>query len=111
MVEWSDDRKQVEVVDNQKGYSLQLSILKEVPIEFCHASFNVANLIAEGESMYVTGMSLSEYDPEIRELKINPSLLYIDVGAGLGEFIPHVVGCSKGKPKVRPIAIDPLNYG
>ena len=110
VVKWSDDRKQARVFDKQEGYSLDLTLLKYTSIEFCHAAFNVADILNKGESMYVTGRPLREYDPDIRELEIDPSLLYIDVGAGLGVFIPHVVRCSKGQAKVRPIAIDPVNY-
>ncbi|HLD79426.1 MAG TPA: hypothetical protein VJA18_02605 [Candidatus Nanoarchaeia archaeon] len=54
----------------------------------------------------ITGRDLTEYRT-FRKLTIDPSLVYVEVGAGLGEFIPAVV---QKNPKEKPIVIDPADY-
>lgn len=64
------------------------------------------NLPSEG-NVLVTGRDITDYHPEIRDLEINPSLLYVEVGAGLGGFIPNIIQKTMLQ---KPIVIDPVDY-
>ncbi|MEK6900097.1 MAG: hypothetical protein AABX05_03150 [Nanoarchaeota archaeon] len=55
----------------------------------------------------ITGRKISSYDQKVRELQIDPSLQYLEIGAGMGELTPHIV---KHQPLKKPIVIDPANY-
>ena len=59
---------------------------------------------------FVTCRDLRDYDREIKEHKINPNFKYVEIGAGLGEFIPNLIDRYGSKLKYKPIVIDPINY-
>ena len=56
--------------------------------------------------MWITGRGINEYDYNTPTI-IDPSLQYLEVGAGMGEFTPLVV---RNNPRNIPIIIDPANY-
>ncbi len=58
----------------------------------------------------ITGRNHTTYLKERKDLKIDPNLQYIEVGIGLGGFIPHLVRKFGSNLKHKPIAIDPIDY-
>ncbi len=61
-----------------------------------------------GQTILVTDRSMREYHGPFHEMPRNKDFQYVDVGAGLGGFIPYLVndlGVSK-----KPIVIDPCDY-
>ena len=56
---------------------------------------------------FISHRDIFEYPRELR--KINTSFQYVEIGAGLGEFMTYLTsGLRKDSPK--PIVIDPANY-
>jgi len=80
---------------SHRGYELVVNT------DFPNASFFKYD---EEGKMSITSRDLKGYE----EMEINPDLQYLEVGPGLGEFIPYVVSKMKGKNK--PIAIDLADY-
>lgn len=62
------------------------------------------------DGVLVTGRDYSEYPREVRNLELNPDKQYIEVGAGLGGFMPELVNRLKGELTRKPIVIDLVNY-
>ncbi|MEK6900098.1 MAG: hypothetical protein AABX05_03155 [Nanoarchaeota archaeon] len=60
----------------------------------------------QGRTWIITTRDIGRY-LNLPSMNINPSLQYLEVGAGLGEFTPLVV---RSNPRHRPIVIDPANY-
>ncbi len=68
------------------------------------------NLRLPKTELPITGRSFPQYVRKRKDLvPINPRYQYVDVGAGLGEFVPALV-TRFGKLNYRPIIIDPANY-
>lgn len=88
-----EDRGVMVMKDLESGYSAYFSGLNGV-------SFKVGDC-------WVTGRDIVNYPENIGRGVFDPSLQYLEVGCGLGGFIPYVAG----KVRQRPIAIDPVNYG
>ncbi len=89
----------------REGYTLKI---RDYPkwVDHTPAMFSVERREDHGNFL-ITGRDLKEYHYTIGERRINPLLLYVEVGAGLGEFIPSVV---HNNPLQKPIVIDPANY-
>ena len=86
-----------------QGYSL--IIIDAEPVDWVSITFDLP-LVNDREVM-VTGRDIKHYDPQIQDISIHPSKVYLEVGAGLGEFIPRA---AQQNPVQRPIVIDPVNY-
>ncbi len=106
--EWSEDGKHVKVIDRKTGYSLSLCYVHDGPFDFAHTSFHSKPDINRG--LWITARDFQEYDPDIRNHMVYPAYQYIDVGAGLGEFIPRLVKTFESKLENLPLIIDPANY-
>lgn len=89
------------------GDSFRLIDPREVsPLNCC---FRVNS--QENESrLIITGRNLEEYNKYLRNLKINPLLQYVEIGSGLGEFIPSIVKRYDGSLGHKPIIVDPAKY-
>lgn len=96
------------VRDPKTEYSLEIETSKNIDglQIWLDAYFNVP---LDNSMMFVTGRSLNEYDERVYTIPISADFQYIEVGAGLGEFIPHIVKTLNCQGK-RPIVIDLVNY-
>ncbi|HLD40535.1 MAG TPA: class I SAM-dependent methyltransferase [Candidatus Nanoarchaeia archaeon] len=83
-----------------------LIILAKEPIDWVSISFDVLNYKGNPEMM-ISGRDLHQYTSEIRNIEINPQQSYVEIGAGMGEFI-HAA--ARQNPLQKPIVIDPINY-
>lgn len=86
-------------IEKPSGYHPQIRFMIPFP----------SNRIGERE-MVVTGRDLLTYPNIEYILGINPRLQYVEIGPGLGGFIPYVVSKLVGTGAPLPIAIDPVNY-
>jgi len=68
--------------------------------------FEVSN---NGEPIYITGKSGYFYE-SLHEHRIDSRAQYVEVGAGLGGFIPGLVNIYFGSEFPKPIVIDPADY-
>lgn len=64
---------------------------------------------SNGEEILVTGRRIQDYERPIREMPLFPNRQYVEVGAGLGEFVPHLLRTVKDLAH-KPIVIDPADY-
>ena len=103
---WTKDRKQVEIADLETKYNLFLTFV-DGPLKFCHTDFHSKPHMA---GLYITGRDITEYDSDIKTLKLNPLHQYVEIGAGLGEFTPRLIETFGSRLKNKPIVIDPGNY-
>lgn len=96
--------------DKSKYYTLFIGIENRVnpPLDDFPVEFRVRH--GYNEPVSVTCRNKKEYPKEIRELEINPVFQYIEVGAGLAEFIPSIISEWNGKLLHMPIIIDPADY-
>ena len=62
------------------------------------------------EQMVVYERGLSDYLLNFGYFRMDPNFQYLEVGAGLGGFIPFLVNESSQRPVSKPIVIDPANY-
>ena len=86
------------IIEKQSGHQ-QISFITPFP----------NNQMGERE-MVVTGRDLLAY-PNTKDIfDVNPRLQYVEIGPGLGGFIPYVVSQLVGTGAPLPIAIDPVNY-
>ncbi len=105
---------------NPSGYSLDLDISEDStifggPARFPHKigpldCFFRASSPNGGTPLIITGRDLNEHDQFLRDLCIDPSLQYVEIGAGLGEFTPSLVDRYNGSLEHKPIVIDPADY-
>ncbi|GEM_PF-5542549 len=86
-----------------EGYSL--IVIDSEPMDWISITFDLPPV--NNKEVMVTGRDLKHYHSQIRDLAFDPSKVYLEIGAGLGEFIPRVV---EQNPVHRPIVIDPVNY-
>lgn len=95
--------------DKSTKYSLVL-IDDEIDLGRVHfVNWNKADPRFPETGIPITGRSLTEYAKHLPNLVISPKLQYVEVGAGLGEFIPALA--ERFNEKIRPpIIIDPANY-
>lgn len=84
----------------------QLIIIDKKPIDWVSITFDIMNSRRNPEMM-VSGRDLQQYHPKMREITLNPQHSYVEVGAGMGEFIHTVV---REDPAQKPMIIDPVNY-
>lgn len=94
----------VMIGDKPSGYNLIFS--KEIKAFRFENVFFTANM--RGTDIVITGRDMDEYVPSIKRLPINSKYQYLEIGAGLGELVPHLVKSGYGIK--RPIIIDPVNY-
>ncbi|MDP2924737.1 MAG: hypothetical protein Q8N99_00025 [Nanoarchaeota archaeon] len=99
-------------LDKDSGYTLNIhQDIRSENLAFQHISFDVEdNFKFPNNSMWITGRNLIDYDPKVIELILNPELQYIDVGAGIGEFIPRLVRTFDSRLIHKPIIIEPADY-
>lgn len=62
------------------------------------------------EHSLITGRDIADYKRDFPDMRFDASLKYVEVGAGLGEFIPYIIQMFDGKLKNKPIVIDPADY-
>lgn len=104
-IKWYEDHSSVNIENTQDDYSMKIFMSESFPrVDFLVRNINYGR---EG-AMLVTDRDLKNYDPDIKGFKINPDLLYLEVGPGLGEFIPRLVKEYKLKQKI--IAIEPSDF-
>ncbi|MBI2659178.1 hypothetical protein HYX05_03730 [Candidatus Woesearchaeota archaeon] len=100
----------INIVEQITEYSLSVDLTrKNVPLkEF--PSDNELMFTAPGHHGHarITGRDLAQHHSEVGNMVINPSFQYVEIGAGLGEFTPHLVKTTPHAPK--PIVVDPANY-
>jgi len=68
------------------------------------------NLPKEKFPVFITARDFKNYDEDVQEILFDPTKQYVEIGAGLGEFIPRLVSEFNGDCKNLPIVIDPANY-
>ena len=102
-----EEPNHIKIIDTDSTSALNITLVdtSKYIIDPCHISVHYAFSLKK--SAFVTGRNIEDYDSDIRDLMINPELQYIEVGAGMGEFIPLV---TMSNPKHLPIVIDPINY-
>lgn len=83
--------------------------------------FRVYDPLKRTHMVAITARELYEYGSEggawqdevysdfFPKMKIDPSAQYVEVGAGLGGLIPHILECQKSSSP-KPVVIDPANY-
>ncbi len=86
-----------------EGYSL--IIIDSEPMNWISITFDLP--LSNNMEVMVTGRDIKDYNSSIREISLDPSKVYVEIGAGIGEFIPLVV---QQNPIQRPVVIDPVNY-
>lgn len=78
------------------------------PLDCC---FYVDHSLEKKEAkLIITGRDIEEYSFFLDKIKINPTLQYVEIGAGLGEFTPLIVSEYGDSLKHKPIVIDPADY-
>ena len=102
------DERSTDLFDRKTKYSMQIVHLEpDEKWDFFRLSFQMPD---KGSlTQWITGRDLSEYDSKIQDLiaGLNPDLQYVDVGAGVGEFVPFVASKSQ---RHLPIVIDSVDY-
>ncbi|MBI5072886.1 hypothetical protein HZA99_03640 [Candidatus Woesearchaeota archaeon] len=84
-------------LDSENGYRLTALV------ESCTFEYEIGQ-----QTILVTDRSMREYHGLFHEMPRDREFQYVDVGAGLGGFIPYLIedlGVTK-----RPIVIDPCDY-
>lgn len=69
--------------------------------------------ILNNARMLVTARNIEEYDRRVSKIPIQSDFQYVEVGAGLGGFVPHIIEKQKADYKnnyLPAIIIDPINY-
>lgn len=98
------------IENKSKRYSLNIDTFSR-PLSkyfaFQKILFNAQ--IGGDKKVGITARELDCYRPDIASLDINPDCQYLEIGAGLGGFIPHVVECMR-RSSPRPIVIDQADY-
>lgn len=105
----SKDNLTINIVDTKNNYSLNL-LLSKPPLNYCNYTFDIYWNREKGQGNFITARDIGEYDEEIKSMIINPSLQYVEVGAGLGEFIPRIIRRFGDSLVSRPIVVDPAKY-
>ena len=62
------------------------------------------------ESVYITGRTLEEYDEDVRNIPFDQNAQYMEIGAGLGGFIPSLIDRLGDSLNKKPIVVDQANY-
>lgn len=94
------------ITENNYRYSLRINLSNNYDHQHQRTFFIYNN----GDTGFlITARDIKQYPREISTFLSNPDLQYIDVGCGLGEFLPLLVKKQK-KCSPKPIAIDPANY-
>jgi hypothetical protein len=105
----SFNKRYLRITDRESHYNLDIDKRADPKrfesVVLCLLS---SNMIVK--KLYITGRNLEEYSPNIREHHLNPNLRYLEVGPGLGEFLPNLVNNLGEKLKYPPIGIEPANY-
>ncbi len=82
----------------------KLIVIDQEPFDWTSVTFEVES---DNRQIMISGRDVQQYTPEVKDVSIDPSKVYIEVGAGLGEFI-HLA--AQQNPVQKPIVIDPVNY-
>lgn len=90
-------------IQAESGYSLL--VIDSEPMDWVSITFDLP--ILNHKEVMVTGRDIKDYHPQIKDISIDPSKVYLEVGAGLGEFIHVVV---QQNPLQKPIVVDPADY-
>ena len=88
------------VKDRVMGYDFEVDLSEATEFRACLLIQNPQS----NKKVIVTGRDFDEYPV----ININPENQYIEIGAGLGGFVPWMVANHKMKHK--PIVIEQLNY-
>lgn len=88
-----------------RGYQLVLHSAAQEKNQPYDITFDIP---CTGICFTVTGRDLKEYERLDNLLTINSNLQYVEIGAGLAEFIPNMV--QRYSMLHRPIIIDPADY-
>jgi hypothetical protein len=102
---------EIKVFEKESGYSIVISENKANDLGQIHFLWPLF-AARKGEVMSyipITASGIDKYPEKVRNMKINPSFQYLEVGAGYGEFIPCLASAlDENSPK--PIVIDPAYY-
>lgn len=109
-IKWSEDKTGLEILDETSRYKLSIELATEERMRFYHLTFAWLCKNLETKKLYITGRKIEEYCECVRNHKVDNSMQYMEIGAGLGDFIPKLILESQGKLEKRPIVIDPANY-
>lgn len=99
----------IEIADKKERYSLFIDPTVQEP-RYNNIIFQTHPKDSSQAHTFITGRNFEEYIINLRDLEINPELQYLEVGAGLGEFMPHLIKNHGSYLKKKPIVIDPANY-
>lgn len=87
----------------------QLIIDTEVKKGFWQALFRW-ELPDEKFPVFITARDFKNYDEDVQKIPLDSTKQYVEIGAGLGGFIPHLVSAFNNNLTNLPIVIDPANY-
>ena len=96
----------IEIYDRNLGYSLKMNLSDDYCLEHQRIFFTYSN---NDTGFLITARSINQYPKDINSFLSKPNLQYIEVGCGLGEFLPLIIQKKKQTSSL-PIAIDPANY-
>jgi hypothetical protein len=102
------------VTDNKSAYKLTMGIGDD-SLPTLMVFFDMPSINKSVDS--VVGITARDYDTYCQMLnnrnrlpQLNPNLQYIEIGAGLGGYIPELIKRYKKELTSIPIVIDPVDY-
>ncbi|MBR9683818.1 hypothetical protein GOV03_04740 [Candidatus Woesearchaeota archaeon] len=100
--------KRIRVIDQNSDYTLTIDTAERTHLKpFRRFIFTIPRF--DKGKMHVTARDLPDYSLEVQNLEIEPYKQYLEIGSGLGEFMPDLVKqLAPDSPK--PIVIDYVDY-
>lgn len=96
-------------VDSQGG-EYHLGIREDAPKDEYRVVVNFNSPGAEESGFPITARDMPHYRRSYPHLPEDPTKQYLEIGPGLGGFIPYLVHSYRTQLRCLPIAIDPANF-
>jgi hypothetical protein len=66
--------------------------------------------LKKNETIGITTRDIENYQANINKIPLNATFQYVEIRAGLGQFIPFLIETLNDELSKRPIVLDPANY-